>query len=68
MSYRKFYALTNGDIEILNQLMSRKIDGEYYLLNENERFGDIAQYCAKYNSIRIVTVLLEKLEPKLMYF
>lgn len=52
----KFFVVQVEQVEKLRNLVDRKIDGEYVVLQQSNGFTDIAQFSSKYQAVRIVTV------------
>lgn len=60
----KLFFIEDEHIKLMNELMKRRIDNEYIVLNSNNQLCDIAQYSCKYMNIHIATVPTEKLDSR----
>ena len=59
-----FFLIEEKHISDLQKLFDHKSDGEYKILAQSRGFADIAQYCDKYGTIRIITVPADKLKKE----
>lgn len=50
------FFLNKKDILAITDLLNMKSDGVYYVLTTEKHFCDIAQYCEKYDNVKLVTV------------
>lgn len=59
-----FFLIEEDQISDLVKLFDHKYDGEYTVLARSRGFADIAQYCEKYGTLRIITVPADKLKKE----
>ena len=59
-----FFLIEEKHIRDLQKLFGHKDDGEYTVLCRSNGFADIAQYCEKYGTLRIITVPADKLKKE----
>lgn len=58
----KMFCIDSQNVEQIKRLLQRKIDQEYVILSKWNTYADIAQWCDKYQNVRIVTVPLDRLD------
>ena len=58
----KFVIIDKDTLYRLPRLLEAKIDNAYIILDESNGYADLAQYSAKYDNIKIVTVLADNLD------
>ena len=57
-----FFLIQDYQVKYLTMLYAHKLDNEYYVLSDNGKYADIAQYSEKYDCVSIKTVLSDNLD------
>ena len=58
----KFTIIKQKTVDELSMLYHMKVDNAYIVLEEFNEFSTIAQYSAKYNQVKLITVKTENLD------
>lgn len=61
----KMFFIEKEQLAKLEELMARRVDNEYIVLQSNYQLADIAQYSAKYMNIHFACVPVNKLDSNL---
>lgn len=61
-SMSHFFFIEENLLNPIGKLFVRKNDREYVVLAQSGGFTDIAQYCSKYQNVKVVTVRTENLD------
>ena len=61
----KMFCVDENNVFQIGRLLKRQVDQEYIILSKWDKFADIAQWCDKYQNVRIITVPLERLDKNM---
>lgn len=51
-------------VDGMKVLFQKCIDGQYFVIDQNEGFADIVQYSSKYDTVKLVTVRADALDAR----
>ena len=52
------------DLDAMKTLFAKCEDGQFVILDENNGFADIAQYSARFNTVKIISVRADALQRR----
>lgn len=61
----KMFCVDDYSVSQIQRLINRKVDQEYIIIQKWDKYCDIAQWCDKYQNVRIITVPADKLEKRM---
>lgn len=62
---RHMFIISRYDMDFVRTLFGSAIDGQYLVLNESDGYADIAQYSARYDTVKVLTVRSDRLNRML---